>query len=105
MAGILFGSDMVLDPKVVQEVCARALMKARTMGSLRIFVNPRDAVQLDADWRDFQVSISGQRIQIVPTDSIHPGGCFIEGDHGAVDARLETRLGAVMKVFETQTEE
>lgn len=105
ISAALFGEGLVLDQKVMEEIFARALMKARAMGSLRIFVNPQDAAQLDADWRDFQVSISGQRIQIVPTDSIHPGGCFIEGDHGAVDARIETRLGAVMKIFENQPEE
>ena len=84
------------------ELFSRALMHARTMGCLRIFVHPGDASRLDPDWRDFQVTISGQRIQIVPTDSVHPGGCFIEGDHGAVDARIETRMGAVMSVFEHQ---
>ena len=105
IAAALFGEGMLLDQKVLEEVFARALGRARSMGNLRVFANPKDALRLDADWRDFQVSISGQRIQVIPNETIRPGGCFIEGDQGSVDARIETRLGAVMKVFDNQTEE
>ena len=87
---------------VLQDTFTKALLRGRSLGNLRIFVHPEDAARLDPGWRDFQVTISGQRIQIVPTESVRPGGCYIEGDQGTVDARIETRLDAVLNVFENQ---
>ncbi len=103
MARTLFGSGIIVDPSVLQDTFTKVLLRARALGNLRIFVHPDDALRIDPAWRDFQVTISGQRIQIIPTESVHPGGCFIEGDQGTVDARIETRLDSVLSVFDNQT--
>jgi flagellar assembly protein FliH len=103
MARTLFSNGMLVDHTVLQDTFTKALLRGRSLGNLRIFVHPEDAARLDPGWRDFQVTISGQRIQIVPTESVRPGGCYIEGDQGTVDARIETRLDAVLNVFENQT--
>lgn len=100
MAQTLFGEGVQLDPKTLEDTFARILVKARSLGDLRVFVNPQDALKLDPAWQEFQVSISGQRIQIVPSEGVQPGGCLIEGQQGTVDARTETRLQAVMNIFE-----
>jgi flagellar assembly protein FliH len=102
MAHTLFSNGMVVAPAVLQETFTKILMRARSLGNLRIFVHPDDALHIDPAWRDFQVTVSAQRIQIIPTESVRPGGCFIEGDQGTVDARIETRLEAVLNVFENQ---
>jgi flagellar assembly protein FliH len=103
MARALFSSGIVVDSTVLQETFTKVLMRARSLGNLRIFVHPEDAAHIDPAWRDFQVTISGQRIQIIPTESVRPGGCFIEGDQGTVDARIENRLDTVLSVFDNQT--
>jgi flagellar biosynthesis/type III secretory pathway protein FliH len=102
MARILFSNGILVDPAVLQDTFTKVLMRARSLGNLRIFVHPDDALHIDPAWRDFQVTVSAQRIQIIPTESVGPGGCFIEGDQGTVDARIETRLEAVLNVFENQ---
>jgi flagellar assembly protein FliH len=102
MARTLFSNGIVVEPAVLQDTFTKILMRARSLGNLRIFVHPNDALHIDPAWRDFQVTISAQRIQIIPTESVRPGGCFIEGDQGTVDARIETRLDAVLNVFENQ---
>ncbi len=103
IAQTLFSNGMQVDPIVLQDTFTKALVRARTMGNLKIFVHPSDASRIDPAWRDFQTVVSGQRIQIIPTESVKPGGCYIEGDQGAVDARIENRLDAAMKIFDQTT--
>ena len=54
---------------------------------------------LDPAWREYQQLISGNRIQIIPSDGIKAGGCFVQGQMGTVDARVETQMKAVLEVF------
>ena len=32
---------------------------------------------------------------LVPDTIVHRGGCLIEGEHGSVDARIETQAGLI----------
>lgn len=100
IAQTLFSNGMQVEPLVLQDTFTKALVRARTMGNLKIFMHPSDATRIDPAWRDFQTVVSGQRIQIIPTESVKPGGCYIEGDQGAVDARIENRLDAALKIFD-----
>jgi flagellar assembly protein FliH len=101
MARNLFSEGVLIDAAVMQETFTKVVMRARSLGNLKIFMHPDDAARIDPAWVEFQVTISGQRIQIIPTESIKRGGCFIDGDQGAVDARIDTRLDALMNVFES----
>ncbi len=98
----MFGEGVALDPKSLQETFDRALEDARALGDLRIYVSPEDAANLDPYWREFQISMSGHQVQVIPSEAIRRGGCFINGQLGAVDARVETQLKAIV---ETLTEE
>jgi flagellar biosynthesis/type III secretory pathway protein FliH len=59
---------------------------------LRIYVHPEDALALPPHWAHQQATFSGQKIELIPSDIIKRGGCFIEGQYGSVDARIETQL-------------
>jgi flagellar biosynthesis/type III secretory pathway protein FliH len=96
IARALFSDGFVLDDAQLQMTLSRIIANARTLGDLRIYLNPDDAARLDPSWRDFQISISNQRIQVVGSDSILPGGCFIDGQNGMVDGRMETRLKMIL---------
>ena len=92
----LFCEGMVLNEEELQQTFNKVLSNARSLGELRIFVHPEDAMILGPYWREYQVSISGQQLEIIPSDSIRRGGCFVEGQMGTVDGRVETQLNAIM---------
>jgi flagellar assembly protein FliH len=101
----MFGEGIALTPDALQEAFNQALKDARALGDLRFYVHPEDASSLDPYWRDFQVAIGGHQIKIIPSDAIRRGGCFIDGDLGSVDARVETQLKSIMDVLGGDTPE
>jgi flagellar biosynthesis/type III secretory pathway protein FliH len=96
IAKALFSEGIALDDITLQQTFNKAISNARPLGDLRIFINPEDAQVLDPSWREFQSSVSGQKVQIVPSDAIRRGGCYIEGQLGSVDARTETQLTEIL---------
>jgi len=73
---------------------------AQGLGDLNVFLNPRDARLLDPSWSEYQLLITGDKVKVIPSEKITPGGCFVKGSMGAVDARVETQLAAVIKSLE-----
>lgn len=92
IAQSLFGEGLPLDPDTLGNAFSRALEQAKTIGDLRIYVHPQDAIALTPHWAQQQATFSGQKIELIPSDIIKRGGCFIEGQYGNVDARIETQL-------------
>jgi flagellar assembly protein FliH len=92
IAQSLFGEGLPLDPDTLGNAFSRALSQAKTLGDLRIYIHPEDAVALTPLWAQQQATFSGQKIELIPSDIIKRGGCFIEGQYGSVDARIETQL-------------
>jgi flagellar biosynthesis/type III secretory pathway protein FliH len=85
-----------LESETLQQNYNRVLENARSMGDITIYMNPEDALALGPYWREYQVSISGREVQIIPSESIRRGGCFVDGKWGSVDARIETQLKSIM---------
>lgn len=102
IAGYTFGSGMAVDQEVLQRNFQLALQKSRSLGDLKIFVHPEDAALLSSAWRELQVSLLGCEVRIIPAEEILRGGCYIEGQLGAVDARVQTRLAAVQEMLDAQ---
>jgi flagellar assembly protein FliH len=98
----MFGDGLELEPKVMEANLNRVVENAKSLGDLKVYLNPFDADKLDPGWREYQQLISGNRVQIIPSDGIKPGGCFVQGQMGTVDARVETQLKTVMEVFEQE---
>jgi len=92
IAQTLFGDGLPLDAEVLGQAFSRALAEAKTLGDLRVYVHPQDAALLGPHWVQQQTVLSGQRIELVPSEVIKRGGCYVEGQFGSVDARVETQF-------------
>lgn len=92
IAQTIFGDGLPLDPDTLGQAFTRALSQAKSLGDLRVYLHPEDAAILSAHWDKLQGVTAGQRIDLIPSDLIKRGGCFIEGQYGTVDARVETQF-------------
>lgn len=104
ISNAMFGEGARLDSNALQINLNRILENAQGLGDLNIFLNPRDARLLDPSWSEYQFLVSGNRVKIIPSENITPGGCFVKGSMGTVDGRVETQLAAIMKSFEEDQE-
>jgi len=96
IARALFGEGFALDSETLQQTYNRVLEQAQTLGDLRVYVNVEDARALDPYWREAQATLRDQRIKLIPTDAIKRGGCYVEGQYGTVDGRIEVRLNRLL---------
>lgn len=99
MAEKMFGDGLVLDNATLQQHFASVLESARSLGDLRVYLNPSDARTLGPDWREYQASVLGHQVEIVSNDSIKRGGCYIQGEWGTADSLVETQLSAILGQF------
>lgn len=99
MAQKMFGNGIVLDGETLQRHFADVLESARALGDLRIYMHPQDAQALGHDWREYQASVMGTKVELVSNDSIRRGGCYIQGEWGTADALVETQLNAILTQF------
>jgi flagellar assembly protein FliH len=99
IAQSIFGEGLPLDPETLGQSFSRALAQAKTLGSLRVYVNPEDVSVLSPYWTQKQSALSGQQIQLIPSDIIKRGGCFVEGQYGSVDARVESQFQLVKETL------
>ncbi len=97
----LFSNGLALDSNILKDVVARAINEASRLGNLKVYLNPADLDKLRKLWREAELDYNGQKIQLASNNEILPGGCFIDGDYGSVDARIDTQ---VKSVVETLTE-
>jgi flagellar assembly protein FliH len=100
IAQTMFGEGINLDSNALQINLNRIMENAQRLGDLNIYLNPHDANLLDPSWSDYQLLITGNKVRIVPSEKILPGGCFVKGSTGAVDARVETQLAAVLDTID-----
>jgi flagellar biosynthesis/type III secretory pathway protein FliH len=73
---------------------------SQRLGDLNIFLNPRDANLLDPSWKEYQSLISGNKVRMIASEKITPGGCIVKGITGMVDGRVETQLTAILNTFD-----
>lgn len=96
LAQTMFGEGVRLDADGLQLNLNRIMEHAQRLGDLNIFLNPRDANLLDQAWSNYQLLITGNKVRIIPSEKIKPGGCVVKGSMGMVDARVDTQLTAVL---------
>ena len=104
IAQTIFGEGVHLDHNALQVNLNRIMENAQRLGDLTIFLNSQDANQLDASWRDYQLLVTGNKVRIIPSEKIKPGGCVIKGSTGMVDARVETQLNSVLNTIDEVNE-
>ncbi len=100
----MFGEGYELDRDTLQLTFNKVLENARSLGNLRIYVHPEDASSLGPYWREFQESITSHTIEIVPSSSIARGGCYVNGQWGSADGRIETQLKSILETIDGEAE-
>ena len=99
IARVMFGDGIVLDNSALQINFNRVLENATSLGDLKIFINPADSSVLDPSWKEMQAMITGNKVQLIPTEDIKRGGCYVQGKLGTVDARIDTEMRAVVETL------
>jgi flagellar assembly protein FliH len=92
---LILGEIGAPHPDALKAAFQRALNEARPLGALRVHLHPEDAELLGPHWPEQMESHLGQTLVLVPDSVVHRGGCLIEGEHGSVDARIETQATIV----------
>ena len=101
----VFGDGLTLDDLALQANLNRVLEDSASLGDIQIYLNPEDAALLDPAWRETRAAITGEKIQILPSEGIKRGGCFVNGQMGSIDARVETQMQAVFDAISSTQEE
>lgn len=80
-------------PEVVIEVIRRAIHTAQAEEEVTVLVAPEQVEFLEAyknsDNEKYEFL---ENIRVQPSDQIQPGGCIVETNYGAIDARIEERF-------------
>jgi flagellar assembly protein FliH len=95
VARLILGDGVALETPALQAAFARALAESKPLGNLRVHLHPEDAERLGPQWP--RQAPSGQALELVADPAIRRGGCLIEGEHGTVDARIETQLQVALE--------
>lgn len=93
----LFGNGYRLDASAIEEMVGRAITEAARLGNLRVYMHPEDQSRLLSLWQESELVVNGQKIQLVASQEVLPGGCFIEGEFGSVDSRIEAQLALIQE--------
>lgn len=100
IAQSMFGEGVRLDADALQINLNRVMENAQKLGDLNIFLSIRDAEHLDPSWSEYQLLITGNKVKIIPSEKIKPGGCMVKGTMGMIDGRVETQLAAILNTIE-----
>ncbi len=78
---------------VVMSNIVQALRKVRGRGDVTVRVNMADVKLTTEHTKEFMTTVENiQNITIVEDSSIDRGGCIVETDFGAIDARISSQL-------------
>jgi flagellar biosynthesis/type III secretory pathway protein FliH len=91
----LFGDGFVLPAEQLDHIVGRAINEGSRLGNLRIYLHPEDAKVLVNLWQESEITVNGQQIQIISSQNISRGGCFIDGQFGIVDGRVEEQIDQI----------
>lgn len=97
----LFGHGFELSAENIDHIVSRAINEASRLGNLRIYLNPEDAKLLVNLWQESEITLNGQQIQIVSSQNISRGGCFIDGQFGVVDGRVEEQMDQITSTIKS----
>ena len=91
----LFGNGFVLDPETLENVILNSITEASRLGDLRIYLHPKDHQSLITLWQEPEIVLNGQKIELISSQNILQGGCFIEGQFGIVDGRVDEQIRSI----------
>jgi len=89
----VIGHELAAQPELSNELVARALELAAGNPQVKLRLHSEDAKLLGAHAEEVIKTMARcSEAQITPDDKISRGGCLVETQHGAIDARIETQL-------------
>ncbi len=92
--------EAATDHEIVKTVVRKALQQCEHPGRIKIKLNPTDleaAEEAGSGFSDLTANL--KEVQVEADASITAGGCLIETDCGAIDARIEQQLQVVEDSF------
>lgn len=93
-------------PESVRAMMSEALKLASGTQQIRFHLNPIDVEHLGQNTQNFIMNLTGcQHCEILEDESITPGGCFIETQHGTIDATIETQLERISQELIIQSQD
>ncbi|MGE5606475.1 MAG: FliH/SctL family protein [Bacteroidota bacterium] len=93
----IIGSELKSDPQQLISIVKEALSRVATAGSITVKINPDALGLLQENLPSLQEVFSEPKaIAIQGDQTILPGDCFIETEHGKVDARVKSQLERIM---------
>jgi len=88
--------ELTQNPELSTEMLLKTLELASGSSQVRLLMNPSDIEQLGADGlQKVNDILRSADSQLVGDQSITPGGCVIQTQHGKIDAQLETQLDRI----------
>ena len=97
----LFSGGFELPAELLDQIVSRAINEASRLGNLRVYLHPEDAKLLVNLWQESELTLNGQQIQIVSSQNISRGGCFIDGEFGVLDGRVEEQFDQINRSIKT----
>jgi flagellar assembly protein FliH len=93
----VIGSELKSHPEQILSVVKGALSRVATANTITIKINPDDGRLIEENLPSLQeVFTEPKSIAIRPDQTIAPGDCFVETEHGKVDARIKSQLERIM---------
>ena len=93
----IIGEELKLDPVCQLQIIREALARVTTANMLTIRIHPEDLQVVHDNLGLLQSSFNEPKpIKVAEDCNITKGSCFIETDHGNLDARVKSQLERVM---------
>ena len=96
----IIGEEMELRPERVVDLVREAMKRLRDREALRIRLSPQDMDLVKEARDDLIGSVDGVRkLELVEDRRVDRGGCVIESENGALDARVKTQMAEIERVL------
>jgi type III secretion system HrpE/YscL family protein len=96
----IVGEALALEPRRIADVARPLVAKLRRATRVALHVHPDDAPALEAALAGLREQTGARAVLRVAADpSVARGGCLVQSDVGALDARVETQLAAIERAL------
>jgi type III secretion system HrpE/YscL family protein len=95
----ILGEALRLDPDAVVSIVRAALTSARGRRELTIRVHPDDVAAVTAGRARLADALHRAEIGVRADPDVARGGCVIDSEVGAIDARLDVQLAAIERAL------
>ncbi|MCU0313840.1 MAG: type III secretion system stator protein SctL, partial [Solirubrobacteraceae bacterium] len=96
----VLGRALAAAPELAGDLCAAALEAARHQREITLRVHPDDLAAVEAARpRLRQLLLRAPDLALRADPTVGRGGCVVETEVGAIDARLETQLAAIERAL------